>query len=130
MKELLAISSSSSSTHAHALSLHLNLKNASGNTPLHWAALNGHLSAVQLLLGAGADPTVRNQAGKDAVVEAEAAGRDEVVEWLLREGKGLESAVGGGRGGDLGAEGEGEGEEDEVERGLGEGMGEGMEEKP
>ena len=78
----------------HAFSL--NLQNASGNTPLHWAALNGHLLAVQLLMEAGADPTVLNKAGKDAVYEAETGGKDEVATWLLTEGKGLESVIGSG----------------------------------
>lgn len=88
LKELLALSSSN-----HALSL--NLQNASGNTPLHWAALNGHLPAVKLLIEAGADATVINKAGKDAVYEAEANEKNEVASWLLTEGQGLESAVGG-----------------------------------
>ena len=88
LKEVLALSSSN-----HVLSL--NLQNASGNTPLHWAALNGHLSAVRLLIEAGADPTVVNKAGKDAVYEAEANEKNEVAAWLLTEGKGLEGAVGG-----------------------------------
>lgn len=105
MKELLALSSSN-----HALSL--NLQNASGNTPLHWAALNGHLPAVKLLIEAGADPTVMNKAGKDAVYEAEANEKNEVAAWLLTEGKGLESAAGSsgvqaapGAGGEADAEG-------------------------
>ncbi|KAL8781221.1 MAG: hypothetical protein Q9213_006114 [Squamulea squamosa] len=75
--------------------LNVNLPNSSGNTPLHWAALNGHLDAVKILLAAGADPTIRNIAGHDAVYEAERSGKQEVVEWLLREGSGLESGVEG-----------------------------------
>lgn len=54
------------------------------------------MSAVKLLIEAGADPTVINKAGKDAVYEAEANEKNEVAAWLLTEGKGLESAVGGG----------------------------------
>ena len=45
---------------------------------------------------AGADPTVINKAGKDAVYEAEASEKNEVAAWLLTERNGLESAVGGG----------------------------------
>ena len=103
LKELLASN--------HALSL--NLQNTSGNTPLHWAALNGYLSAVQLLMEAGADSTVMNKAGKDAVYEAEANDKNEVAAWLLTEGKGLMSAVGSsldqaasGAGGEADAEGQ------------------------
>ncbi|KAL8998407.1 MAG: hypothetical protein Q9169_002535 [Polycauliona sp. 2 TL-2023] len=75
--------------------LNINLANTSGNTPLHWAALNGHLDAVKILVGAGADPTITNIAGHDAVYEAERSEKQEVVEWLLKEGNGLERAVGG-----------------------------------
>jgi len=72
--------------------LNLNLQNASGNTPLHWAALNGHLSAVQALVKAGADVTIIT------IYAAEANEKNEVAEWLLREGKGLETGVTGSRG--------------------------------
>ena len=87
LKELLTLSASSQA-------ISLNLQNASGNTPLHWAALNGHLPAVKLLIEAGADPSVINRAGKDAVYEAEVNEKNEVAAWLLTDGKGLESPVG------------------------------------
>ena len=118
LKDLLALPSST-----HALSL--NLQNASGNTPLHWGALNGHLPAVKLLVEAGADPTVINKAGKDAVFEAEVNDKNEVAAWLLTEGKGLQSAAGGGglETGAEGAEGEAgvEGQLEEVMEGGGDG---------
>ncbi|KAL9040742.1 MAG: hypothetical protein Q9214_004361 [Letrouitia sp. 1 TL-2023] len=76
-------------------SLDVNLQNLAGNTPLHWASLNGHLDAVKALVGAGADPALRNATGHDAVYEAEIGGKEEVVSWLLKEGKGLEKGVGG-----------------------------------
>ncbi|KAL8943722.1 MAG: hypothetical protein Q9211_000893 [Gyalolechia sp. 1 TL-2023] len=93
--------------------LNLNLPNSSGNTPLHWAALNGHLDAVKLLVNAGADPAARNHAGHDAVYEAERSGKDEVVEWLLSEGRGLERGLTSGSG-----EREEEAEDEESEREL------------
>ncbi|KAI9878277.1 MAG: hypothetical protein M1830_001377 [Pleopsidium flavum] len=74
----------------------LSLQNISGNTALHWASLNGHLGAVKLLVQAGADPGITNKAGHDAVYEAEVNGKDDVVEWLLTEGKGLDAGVEGG----------------------------------
>lgn len=64
----------------------LNLQNGSGNTALHWAALNGHLQAVKILIAAGANSFVRNKAGHDAVYEAEINSKEDVVEWLLKEG--------------------------------------------
>lgn len=64
----------------------LNQQNRSGNTALHWAALNGHLEAVKILVASGASSSVRNKAGLDAVYEAEVNSRGDVVEWLLKEG--------------------------------------------
>lgn len=74
----------------------LNLTNASGNTPLHWASLNGHLEAVKLLIDAGGDITIFNKAGHDAVFEAEINDKKEVVDWLLGHVEALEKSVGNG----------------------------------
>lgn len=93
----------------------LNAQNAAGNTALHWAALNGHLEAVKVLLDEGSDPTITNQKGHDAVYEAELNDKREVVEWVLKEGgEGLEEGLGGGAG-----EGSADADED-----MGEGDGE------
>ncbi|KAL8681379.1 MAG: hypothetical protein Q9186_002522 [Xanthomendoza sp. 1 TL-2023] len=86
----------------------LNLPNSSGNTPLHWAALNGRLDAVKILIGAGADPAIRNNAGHDAVYEAERSEKEQVVEWLLREGQDLESGIAEGSATDEEVKGQGE----------------------
>src|SRR2546421_728241 len=70
----------------------VNHQNASGNTPLHWAALNGHLPCVKALVAAGADASITNEAGHDAVYEAEQSsstattssgkeGAGEVAQW-------------------------------------------------
>lgn len=69
----------------------LDAQNAWGNTPLHWAALNGYLEAVKALVAAGATMGIRNKAGHDAVYEAEMSSKDAVVEWLLQQDKGLEN---------------------------------------
>ena len=61
----------------------LSLANLRGNTPLHWAALNGQLEAVKYLVEAGATVSVKNAVGHDAAFEAEQAGKDEVASWLL-----------------------------------------------
>jgi uncharacterized protein len=50
-----------------------NHPNHEQNTPLHWTALNHHLTCLQLLVSAGADPSLVNKAGYDAVFEAERA---------------------------------------------------------
>lgn len=70
--------------------------NASGNTALHWASLNGHLEAVKALIAAGGDITIFNKAGHDAVYEAEINDKKEVVDWLLGHVEALEKSVGGG----------------------------------
>lgn len=85
-------------------------QNEAGNTPLHWAALNGHLDTVKRLVdiidftatttnlshaslqsrpeedpGAPAPPAwdIRNAAGRGPMTEAEMAGKQEVVQFLL-----------------------------------------------
>lgn len=64
----------------------VNHKNRNGNTPLHWAAVNGHLSCVKTLVERGADPATKNDAGYDALYEADCSGKEggrEVAEWIL-----------------------------------------------
>lgn len=83
----------------------LNTQNASGNTPLHWAALNGNLECVKILIENGADPTIQNQKGHDAVFEAELTDKTEVVDWVLKEGgEGLEEGIAGDNAGEGAAE--------------------------
>ncbi|KAI9822399.1 MAG: hypothetical protein M1827_000118 [Pycnora praestabilis] len=120
LQQLLSLSSAS------ALSpTILSAPNRAGNTPLHYASLNGHLPMVKMLVDAGADPTVRNGAGHDVVFEAEGAGREGVVAWLLSEGGGEddEDERGGDEGNGEGLRQEEEEEEEEGQEGK-EGMGE------
>jgi hypothetical protein len=51
----------------------INYRNYTGNTPLHWAALNTHLDCVKVLIEAGADISLKNDAGHDALFLAERA---------------------------------------------------------
>lgn len=97
----------------------LNHRNSSGNTPLHWASLNGHLETVKALVEAGADMWIKNHAGNLAVFEAERAEKDDVVAYLLETGgtekeKGEAKASGSGSaaGEEKESEKDGEGEED------------------
>lgn len=89
---------------------------------------------MKVLLDQGADPTIQNNRGHDAVFEAELNDRTEVVEFVLKEGgEGLESGLGGeseGEGGDGDedmAEGSGDVEVQESEDAAVEGKGKGKE---
>ena len=64
----------------------VNTTNKEGNTPLHWAAYNGHLDVTKLLVAAGADMWIKNAAGHLAMFEAERAEKSEVVQYLLEAG--------------------------------------------
>lgn len=79
----------------------INHRNHSGNTPLHWAALNTHLDCVKALVEAGADITVKNNAGLDAVFLAErtAWSNGEIKEGEDQAGEGEGEAEGEGQAG-------------------------------
>ena len=62
-------------------------RNADGDSPLHWAALSGHIVVVQRLLARGADPRAKNRKGLSASDYARRDGHDEVVRLLDRVGK-------------------------------------------
>jgi uncharacterized protein len=83
---------------AKSVSNLINQKNTYGSTPLHWAAVNGHLSCVKALVGAGADPAITDNAGHDALYEADRSGKEggaDVAEWILANCAGLEKGLNG-----------------------------------
>ena len=62
----------------------INALNDQKNTPLHWAALNGHIDTVQILLENGADGRLINSFGKSASTLAEEHGHMDVVNLILK----------------------------------------------
>jgi ankyrin repeat protein len=93
----------------------VNCRNNSGNTPLHWAALNAHLECVKALVEAGADLDVKNDAGHDAVFLAERTAWAAVGEDEGNEGEGddaqtqeIEMTIGGDEGEEKSAQDAGE----------------------
>lgn len=67
----------------------LEVPNLSGrSTPLHWAAINGHLSTAQALVlhPGGPGPlliNIQNGAGHSPLTEAELAGAADVAKWFV-----------------------------------------------
>ena len=66
----------------------LSARNNAGSTPLHWAALNHHLSIAQRLVqfsgGPGVDLIdIKNASGRSPLGEAENAGWEEGARWFV-----------------------------------------------
>lgn len=70
------------------------LPNKLKDTPLHYAALYGSTEAIRILLAAGADPKVRNQAGASPLVYA--AWNFERTRLLVESGAAVNGAENGG----------------------------------
>ncbi|XP_018337645.1 PREDICTED: palmitoyltransferase Hip14 isoform X1 [Trachymyrmex septentrionalis] len=56
------------------------------STPLHWATRQGHLSAVVILMRAGADPTLRDCEGFSCIHLAAQFGYTAIVAYLVAKG--------------------------------------------
>uniref|UniRef100_K1R3S4 Palmitoyltransferase ZDHHC17 n=1 Tax=Magallana gigas TaxID=29159 RepID=K1R3S4_MAGGI len=56
------------------------------STPLHWATRQGHLTMVVLLLGFGADPTLRDGQGFSCIHLASQFGHTAIVAYLIAKG--------------------------------------------
>ncbi|MCA9775410.1 MAG: ankyrin repeat domain-containing protein [Candidatus Eremiobacteraeota bacterium] len=63
-----------------------------GNTPLHWAAHEGHLDVVRTLIKNGANPNVHTKDGYTPLREAAFRGHTNVVQFLLEVGARAEEA--------------------------------------
>lgn len=95
----------------------VSLKNAEGNTPLHWACLNGQLEAVKLLIDAGASPSALNEADETPVDAALSRNHRPVVDYinaLNRKDDGEDNKQADAEGGAEEEEGEEEEEEEVV----------------
>lgn len=76
----------------------LNRRDLNGNTPLIWAAAEGRLDLVQVLVDQGADINRANFSGENALYIASSEGHDAIVRLLLEHGanpncKNLEEAT-------------------------------------
>lgn len=65
-------------------------------TPLHWATRQGHLGAVVLLLGAGADPSLRDTEGCSCIHLAAQFGHTALVAYFIARGVAPDLADRGG----------------------------------
>jgi ankyrin repeat protein len=63
-------------------SAYIDAESPNGTTPLMMAARNGHILTVKLLLDEGADATLKNNVGMDAIDFARKADKQDIVEGL------------------------------------------------
>ncbi|KAJ5387866.1 hypothetical protein N7509_010407 [Penicillium cosmopolitanum] len=81
------------------LLLDVEIQDKEGNTPLHFAARVGNITAGKILHERGADRETKNHQGTTPLIEAASCGKLEFVKWLLDEG--VEAETAGARGGAL-----------------------------
>lgn len=97
--------------------LFIDAPNEYGNTGLHWAAMNGHLDVVKLLIEQGASPALANDKNYIPLDLASFNDKVEVVDYFLAQSGGIEGDNSDGLEGAVGevqmAEGElGDGDDD------------------
>jgi len=64
----------------------VDLKDESGRTPLHYAALRGHKEIAELLIAKGADVNAKDDNGRTPLYEAAFNGGKEIAELLIGKG--------------------------------------------
>jgi hypothetical protein len=70
---------------AHPEGLDFNPQSTGGETPLLWAALEGHKAAVEILLGHGVDINLVDEGSNTPLILALYHGHEEVAQLILRE---------------------------------------------
>jgi ankyrin repeat protein len=60
-----------------------------GETALHWVAMNAILDRAKLLLDRGADPTIRDAAGKTPYDDAKTTNPEKTVQSKFQESRNL-----------------------------------------
>ncbi len=70
----------------HPTQINLNVKDDSGRTPMHLAALHGRTDIVQALIKAGADKDATNNSGETPMHYAAREGRTDIVQALIEAG--------------------------------------------
>lgn len=71
---------------AHPELVNANGENKFGNTPLHFAAYNGHLECTAELIKRGANVNAKNRSGNTPLHDAITGGHEEIVRLLLNSG--------------------------------------------
>jgi hypothetical protein len=71
--------------------INVNVKSVHGATPLHYAASNGHIEIVRLLLQNGAEVNVRNNRGNTPLHSAAYQGHIDILHLLVENGANLEA---------------------------------------
>ncbi len=71
--------------------INLNVKDVNESTPLHWAALSGHVEIGRLLLQNGADVNVKNNYGSTPLHIAASHGHVDILHLLVENGANLEA---------------------------------------
>ena len=77
--------------------INVNVKDVSGNTPLHWAARNGHVEITRLLLQNGAEVNAKNNYGNTPLFCAAENGHIDILHLLVENGANLEAQNNDGR---------------------------------
>lgn len=69
----------------------VNITDYENRTPLHWAAIFGHLPALSLLLANGAELELKDSSGKSAMHCGAYNGHNEIVKYLIESGAEMNS---------------------------------------